>query len=351
MPDTTNNDANQPIGSDPSTEPQQDVKPVSDPSTETPSTAPAQDFDSAIKAAIEKSQSQGDTVKPEAPKEGEGEPAKTEEPKVEGQEKKDETKQEDKGPIPYERFAEVNNAKVQLEQQYAQAKPLADAQQSVIEFCQRHNLSESDYQTWMQIAALSKTDPAKAMEALKPQLAQLQSFTGELLPQDLQKAVDDGHLTLDYAKELSAARNQAKHGAARMQQTQQQMELQAQQQQYQAMQSSLVNWSESKKTSDPDFVPKRDPNAPDGKYELFLHRFASDVKVANVQTVQELVSIAEKSYAAVGATLSRFLPKSNGKPVLRSTHSQSQAQQAPKTVEEAMSNAAKKHGYELPSRK
>lgn len=307
-------------------------------------------LDDVIKATFEASQSSREGAeKPEEPEK----PAKSDSDKeVEAleadnqtQESKPDQKQaDDKGPIPYARFAEVNTAKQKAEQDFAQAKPLAEAQQSIITHCQTHNITPDEFAYWMQVAALDKADPEKALQMLAPRFAQWQSFTGDLLPQDLQQAVDKGEMTLDFAKRLAAAEGKSKLTQQQAKQLEQR-QLEAQQQQWvQAMQRELGSWSETKRKTDVDFLPKADQSAPDGKWEMFLHRFASDVKQANVATLQDLVGVAERSYAAVQASVSRFAPRQPASKVLRSNQSNGAQQAAPKTLDEAIRDRARKHG-------
>ncbi len=317
-----------------------------------PSTQDAQvsSVDDAIAAAIKSSASPAEpakveeatqvepTTEPEQKPEEKPTEAKVE-PTKEGEPKPD-----DKGPIPYERFAEVNQQKVEFEQRIQQIEPLAQAQQSVVDHCQRNNIAPEEFAYWMNVAALSKSDPIKALELLKPSLAQWQLAVGEVLPPDLQKAVDSGELSQQYAKELASVRGKQQITQQQIQQAQQQ----AQQAQLATQQREFVNsittWENSKKVSDPEFVPAK-KGSPDGKYEMFVHRFTSDCRNANVRTSADLLAIAEQSYAAVNSSLSRFIPRPlNGKPALRSSQSTNAPLAPPKTVEEAVSRAAAKHG-------
>lgn len=303
-------------------------------------------------------------------KEREAEPAKTEAEettteteteKPEGEEQTEETETEteeekakpeaDKGPIPYERFAEVNNAKVQAEATIKQLLPLAETFKTIDAHCQRYNISDQEFAYWMDVAALSKIDPVKAKQMLLPTLQQMDTFTGDLLPADLRTAVDEGKLTEEYAKELSKARNQEKFAQQQVQQTRQQQALQQQQQYQEKLYTSLENWQTRIAKTDLEFVPKADPSAPDGKFELFVHKFALDAKSVSDKSIENLLAVADKAYQSVNASVKKFGPKLNGNKVLRSTQSTSTTAPAPKTLEEVIARGAAKFGIVASTRK
>lgn len=263
-----------------------------------------------------------------------------------GEKDQTEQKQEDvdKGPVPYERFAEVNKKAKELTQQFEESKPLLEAHRSVIDHCQRNNISEEQFQNWMTIAALAGTDPEKALQHLEPLVTQLKSLTGDVLPKDLQEMVDNNEIPLEVAKRLAKAESQSKFGQQRTQLTEQQLIQQKQQAFVEQMTGSFSSWQKSKMDSDPDFVPKGKPTDADGKFELFLNKFALDAKAANVQSAQELIAVAEKAYNAINSSLQKFMPKSTRTKVLLSTRSSSSTRTAPKNVDDAISAAAAKHG-------
>src|SRR5947207_2887792 len=196
---------------------------------------------------------------------------KKEEPKVEPA--KEEVKEGQ--PVPYTRFKEVIDAKNTAERQIQDLTPYVQAQQNVQSFCTQYDISPEDFQFWMDIAALSKVNPSKALEALRPQVSTLQSLVGEALPKDLQEKVDAGEIPLEFAKRLAKA--EAEKGLT--QQHQERFIKQTRAQQEASLQREFANtvgeWETAKKQHDPDFKPKA-TGAKDEKYEFFLSRFAQD---------------------------------------------------------------------------
>lgn len=297
---------------------------------ETPSDQPI-DFEAAVKAGLEASSAEKET----------------EQEKVEGEEQveqKEEAKVEDKGPIPYERFAEVNKAKVEAEQLIESQKEAVSAYNKIEEFCTTHGIAPEDFSYWLNVAALTKNDPAKAMEMLNPKVQELQSFKGEILSPELQSAVENGEMSLEWAKKLAAAENQQKFSQRQTKLTQEQIEQQRQQKFMQEVQTSFDSWAHSKVTTDPDFKPKSSVDAPDGKFELVLHKIGAEWQRAGIKTPQDLTAFAEKCYNAINGTVSAFSGPKKTSTIVRSNQSTSAAQGEPKTMEEAISRGFSKAG-------
>lgn len=357
-----NDDVKSTEESSPLDQQQQDDKQQDDSSTSEKSSTQATGLDKVIADAVKASRTQIEGEKKTDEKstqedEDDGETEDTSEKEVEkkeeGEEKQEEDKKDDKGPVPYERFNEVNTAKNVAEQQLNDVKPLAESYLSIHNHCQQHNISTEEFRYWMNVAALSKSDPAKALEVLKPQLQQFQSFTGDALPDDLRLAVESGEMKLEHAKRLAAAENRMKFGQQQQQVTMRQVQQQQEQQLAQTFQNALGTWINTKKGTDPDFVPKANDEAPDGKYELFLQKLDVEARRSNIRDAAGLVALAEKVHSSVNATVKRFSPKpSNGSKTIRSTQARSTVAGPPKTLEEAVSAGAAKAGIAFtPNRK
>lgn len=285
-------------------------------------------------------------------KEGEESGKKEEESRDSEQGKEGEEKEvelEAGKPVPYERFTEVNTKAKQFEGKVKELEPLAEAQRGVAEHCMQHEITPEQFRDWMDIAALANVDPKQALEKLKPVLDRLQGATGDKLPAELQTAVDNGDISLDYAKRLVQAESKSKYSDRQVQKTQEQVFAEKQQQFAQTMRQSVSSWIDTKKGSDPDFAPKASDKAPHGKYELFMNEFAAQAKAKmnEIKSADDLIKVAEEAYAAINATLKGFQPKITANSKLNSNRSSSTVKPAPKTVEEAMANAAKKHGLVL----
>lgn len=257
-------------------------------------------------------------------------------------------KAEDKGPVPYERFAEVNQTKTALEQKVAEMEPQAVAYRRAESFCQQNNISVEEYQNGLQLMALIKNDPQKALEQLKPLITQLQQFSGEVLPTDLQAAVDNGEMSLAFAKRLVAAEAKQRFGGERLAQTQAQIAERQQQEYLSSLANTTQAWATDKRQHDPDFQPKAKPTDANGKFEIFMLDFQSRISPQTVRNAADLVKLAEEAYASASATVSRFAPPgANGHRSLRSGRSTAASPKTPQTLAEAVAAAAAKHGIAM----
>jgi hypothetical protein len=235
---------------------------------------------------------------------------KKEETKVE---KKDETKVEkvvekvDDAKLPFgkhPRFVELVGQKNAAESKVREFEPIVQRMQNVEKFCQANKIEPSDYKEALEIAAMVKTNPQEAVKKLSQYVEALKQQTGESLPADLQKKVDDGLIHIDDAKEVAKLRLQV--NGQRSQQERQQLE--QQQRTQQELTTSLNSWGATKTLSDPDFKPKVSADAPDGKYELVFNKFLYYWNTQPVQTVAQAVALLDKAYSDISGSLKSFLP-------------------------------------------
>lgn len=230
-----------------------------------------------------------------------------------------EEKVEDKGPVPYDRFQEVIKEKNEATEKLKGFEPVVQAYNNISGYLQQGGVTPDEFNTWLDIAVLSKTDPAKAMELLQPQLQQLQGVTGDVLPQDLKVAVDAGEITETWAKQLAKARGQGQVTQRQVSQSKEQIARQQQQQYQQQLTSTLENWVSSKQALDPDLKPAKQGEAK-GKFELVMNEIQSLWHSGKqVNSPHDLAALAEEALKNVNATLNRFKPKTNGQVHVRSS--------------------------------
>lgn len=304
-------------------------------------------FEAAVKSGFEKATSE----EPERPETEKTEEVKTE-PLGDGG-KEAEKKVEDKGPIPYDRFKEVNEARQSLEAQLKDQETFVSAQKSIGEFCLNNNISNEDFSFWLNVAAKVKNNPEEALKLLQPHFNQLQSFQGEVLNPELQQAVDDGEMSLAWAKKLAANENKVKF-------TQQQSKLSQEQRQWQEtqrfqneVQTSMHNWAKTKMAADPDFKPKSSASSEDGKFEDVQAKLAALYPTANLRTAADMVAFAEKVYESETKKYAKFRPaQAASKTVKSSNNGTTPKNGTPKSFEEAVALGARKAGLNFtPSRK
>jgi hypothetical protein len=137
----------------------------------------------------------------------------------------------------------------------------ADAKryQNVQTYLDSNGVSSEEAADALLVAALAKTNPAKAWEQVRPWLNKLLVAAGEVLPDELQQRVQAGELTRDAALEVSRSR-------ATVQSFQTQRELEQQRQQREAADaaansilSAATSWEQDRQQKDPNFAAKVAP--------------------------------------------------------------------------------------------
>ncbi len=129
----------------------------------------------------------------------------------------------------------------------------AERYQNVQRFLDSSGVSGEEASQALQIMALSKLDPAKAWEMLKPLAQDLLARTGALLPEDLRDRVSRGELTKEAAAEISRLRAQTAARDSRSQIEARQREREEADKATRACIDAAEAW-ETKARRDPDFA-------------------------------------------------------------------------------------------------
>ena len=157
----------------------------------------------------------------------------------------------DRGPVPYDRFQKVISQKNEYKEGHRQY-------QQITSYLAGNNINSEEASTGLQIMALMKNDPQKALEALTPYMETLRQLTGEAMPEDIRERVDDGYMDEDAGKELARARAEAN----RLKQTNdrvQEQQVQAQSAQHlENLAQTVTAWEMQTRQQDPDFDLKQD---------------------------------------------------------------------------------------------
>lgn len=286
-------------------------------------------------------------------KDGEKEEQETTE---EEEEAATESKEEPKGPVPYERFEEVNNKYKVTVEEFEKVKPIAEAHNKIVEYCNANNITQDQFAQVLEIQALLNSDPQKALEKILPIVEAVQGFTGDKLPSDLQSKVDTGKIELADAREIARLRAERQFGTNRFQQYQQ-IQQQRAQREFQDRQVSAINaWTASKQKSDPDFKPRATKEAPKGRFEfvydavqaLLAERDANGQLVHQIKTPQDVPAILEQAYQEVVRSLAPMHRKPATKKQLSHNGSTSRNTEVKienaKSMKEAIQIAAASHG-------
>lgn len=268
--------------------------------------------------------------------------------KKEVDEKSDEVKtdeEDDKSPVPYQRFQEVVKERQNYEQKLKEIEPLVDAHKSVVEFCQSNQITETQFRDSLEFLRLVNTDPISARAALEPIWNQLNGLSGNVLPSDLAQEVEDGLISEARAKEIAKYRGQMQVSEAKVKLSAQQSQQQQQATFQRELGTTLTSWTTHKQTLDPGFKPKSAENAVDGKFEFVADRFYKLMASNPPKTAADAVKMVEQAYNEVSKTFTSFgdKQKPTGNKIISSTKASTNSKTAPKTVQDAVKNALAKY--------
>ena len=219
-----------------------------------------------------------------------------------------------KDPIPVDRFKQVVEQRNTVREQLKSVEPIINDWKALDSTCRQAGISPQQFQEMLQTQVLLNTDPVKALPKLKAIVSELEGFTGDKLPDDLQKAVDEGELSLKYAKEVAQVRAASKFGTKKLEHDRQALERQEQARVQQELNVAASSWESAKRSADPDYKPKAKPEDPDGKWEFVKAQFISmlnDVDsqgkyVNQVKSPAEMTALMDKAYIAVDASFKRL---------------------------------------------
>jgi DNA-directed RNA polymerase subunit delta len=240
----------------------------------------------------------------------------------EGEEDTDKSKGQDARLDKHPRFQELNEKVKSLE-------PLAKQAKVINDFCSSHGISTQEMAQALDLVAMLK-DPTKAQQAqqvLAPIWQGVNAVLGEVLPPDLQKAVDDQKVTIEFARELAKTRAQNVMG---QQVSQQERARQAQVQ----LETQVTAWEKQKRASDPDFQTK---------FPMLVDSYEAALARNPTNDPRERIAILETVYKQVTDRVIAFRPKTKTKKVLPSTGS-AKTKVEPKSSLDAAMAAASKHG-------
>lgn len=232
--------------------------------------------------------------------------------KNEEKDKKDEVPLDDKDKaLPFHnhpRFREVIKERATFKQKVDELTPAAQRATSIDQYCQKHGISDDEFNSAIQLTALLHTDPPKALEALRAYVDTLEVSLGNKLPMDLQKEVDEGTLSLERAKELTNARIKTQG----LEHTSKKTEAQVAQERQASIASAVNSWDQQKRTSD---------TAYDKKYPMIEKTFIALCTMKPPRTPADAIKLAEEAYAEVNKSLESFVPKPPARKVLKTNGS------------------------------
>lgn len=263
----------------------------------------------------------------EAPQGSATEPEPTESRPEGGEEKGEEGAPAEPGPIPYERFAEVNSKKAELEAKLKQLEPVVQAYQSLIDYLKQNNVDQGTFDEALELVALAKREPARARARLLEMAEKLAEFDPEHLPQDLKRRVEEGELTESAAQEIARLRAERR------------VQGNPAQAQAQAIALAVSAWEQAKRAADPSFKPSE--NGKPGLHELTQRSFAYLLQTHPPRTPQDVITLLEKAYEEAK---SLYRPPQPPPAPRLSSKSPSGKQNGPKTPLQIAQEVLARHG-------
>lgn len=197
--------------------------------------------------------------------------------------------------------------KAKFEADVAALRPKADASDVLVGFMNEHKLTGENLQEVLDIAALLRSDPNEARKRITTILDQLDETTGEKLPADLKKKVDDGDITVEDARELSRARADKKRAegkAAELQNESQAEKVKRQTDEARKTIENTVNRRLDKlAASDVDFAKKQD------LLETHVVQALQARKGAPFKSVAEIEQLVDAAYKKTNDAIAAFAPQ------------------------------------------
>lgn len=151
----------------------------------------------------------------------------------------------------------------------AEWKQKAEGLDVIQNFVKQSGLQADEVDTGFQVMAAIKSatefggSPQTALDILVPIVQQLQAMSGNVLPDDLQKKVDDGYVDEETAREIARLRaetartsQQAKVAQSRVEDISQQTQQEAQARFVAEINSAVTAWENDWKTKDADYKLK-----------------------------------------------------------------------------------------------
>lgn len=135
----------------------------------------------------------------------------------------------------------------------------ADNWERHVDFLRANNVTPDDAQALYGVAQLiGQGQWRNAVEAIRPYYELCLKQAGEILPEDLQRRVDEGTLAAENALEIARARGDANQAQTRATYVETRRAQDADQSRVTAVRSALSAWEQNIAQRDPDFALKRD---------------------------------------------------------------------------------------------
>lgn len=193
-------------------------------------------------------------------------------------------------------------------------------------FMVQNSLVPEEMSKGMEIMALMKQEPVKALEALRPYIESLEVAAGLKFPSDIQARVDDGRLDAESAQELTTSRFKAAAEGARAEVASGKLEQTTAQTTVTNIKAAVHTWEQDLRTRDPDYSHKQ---------SLVIDRIRALALETPPKNPDEAVALAKSAYDYVNAQVARFAPRKTAVAASpTSGQSSTRSDPAPKSLED-----------------
>lgn len=256
-------------------------------------------------------------------------------------EKTDAQKAEDDAKLPFHnhpRWKEVIGQNKSLTEKVATLEPAAQQFGKITEFMETNRLNHDEVGEGFIIMAMIKNGDPRGLVKLDDYRNKLAEFLGEKIPTDIQAQIDSGAITEAAGKELSKARagkaNTDAELARKTEADTQRTNTEKAATLARECQSAATAWQVEIQKTDPDFAKKESAIA---RYSRALMQERGFPK-----TPADAVKIVKDAYAEVNKDFASVLPAKTGVKRVESAPSSHGATPQPKTLREAIAQAAVK---------
>jgi len=264
---------------------------------------------------------------------------------------------ETKGPVPYQRWKPLYEESKALKAEVENSKPLVEGQKQIQDYCVKNQITPEQFSQGLELLALMNSNPQEAVKKLASIAGELQDMTGDRLPEDLAAEVASGDISENRAKELAKLRAQTKQGQQQQERSQATIRQEREQALIREVGNASNSWITGKQSVDPDFRPKANVNAVDGKYEWVREKYLAMTQqtdehgkfVFPVRSAADVSKYLELAYNAVEKSLASFRPKSSnkGSKNLSANNSNGGQETEPTSILEIAKRVGAKHGINI----
>ena len=203
------------------------------------------------------------------------------------------------------RIAKLIEERNGLQQRAASFEAQAKATTELQNFLRQADIAKEDFGLVLDLAAaMRRGDFRTFLEGVAPYVKLAQESLGVTLPQDLQQAVQGGHMTEDAARYVAQVRSSQMMAQSNLnrvtQETSQRAHYEAVQQFQGQVASAVTNWEQGVRKADPDYA-RKEPVVRDLLHAVVQER-------GPPRSPAEAVEIARQAYERANAVVSRFVP-------------------------------------------